>query len=264
MLPTHLSLREERTSCLSSGIASSGPLLHPLLESFASMTSHLLSSLPLYINRPIPGKHLQTITTSPLTTHFYKNPLPGLQFTSPASFGYIPFSILSCLVQFWNVSSVLILIFQQDYKLHEGRDHALFCFHIPSKTYHNASCPELRSFERLWTEDLDIMSGRIFGKKVILSVGRGQADSGSPEAKRHIRKSVYAFPVGKWNRLKCSAGVVWAGVIPFLEPSRRGNKSWLENILFYIIAMRSHFCRNQEIIELLSAECSFCERLMAA
>lgn len=171
MLLTHLSLREKRTFCLSSGIARSGPLLHPLLESFASMPSHLLSSLPLYINRPIPGKLLQTKMTSLLTTHFYKKPLSGLQFTSPDSFGYIPFSILSYLVQFWNVSSVLIPIFQQDYKLHEGRDHALFCFHIPSKTYHNASCPEMRSFERLW---------RIFGKKVILPVGRSQADSGSP------------------------------------------------------------------------------------
>lgn len=98
MLLPHLSLREERTSCLSSSIACTGPLLHPPLEPFASMTSHLLSSLPLYINRPIPGKHLQTITISPLTTHFYKSPLPWLQFTSPTSFGYIPSSILSCAI----------------------------------------------------------------------------------------------------------------------------------------------------------------------
>lgn len=133
MLLTYLSLREERTFCPSSGITRSGLLLHPLLESFASMTSHLLSSLPLHINRPIPGKHPQTITTSPLTTHFYL----FLGYSLPLQPQLVIFHSASCLA-----CTILKCIFcantfffQWDYKLLEGRDHALFCVHIPSKTY---------------------------------------------------------------------------------------------------------------------------------
>lgn len=126
--------------------------LAALLESFLSLRSHLLSSLPR-LNGPIQEKHPQTAMTSPLTTTLLQKPhsQAPVYHPHPSLFWMhsIRHLIMSCLVQFWNVSCVLMLIFQQDYKLLEGKDNALFCFCIASKTYYNANFSELKSFKRL-------------------------------------------------------------------------------------------------------------------
>lgn len=127
--------------------------LAALLESFLSMRSHLLSSLPPHLNGPIQGKHPQAAMTSPLTTTLLQKthsqapvpPTPANLFRMHS----IEHLIMSYLLQFQNLSYVLMLIFQQDYKLPEGKDNALFCFCTASKTYYNVYFSELRSFERL-------------------------------------------------------------------------------------------------------------------
>lgn len=47
-------------------------------------------------------------------------------------------------------------------------------------------------------------------------------------------------------------GLVWVGVTSSLKLSHRGAKSWFETILFYFMALRSHFCRNQKITVFLT------------
>lgn len=258
-LPTHLWLGQGRK----------WPPLEPshfILTHFQSTAqavswhhNHSLLSLHVYPIWANLRKHLDSGQQwlLPLTTRLSKEPHSWAPTCAPPIWHCTKHLIVSHLVWFRHFSYVLMLIPQHACKLLENRTMPYLTFVSPIRHFTVQTAQSCNCWKDCEPITLTSSKGGHLERKSSCQsteISLTQADQHDQEAKEQTRKSVCWFPMGEKNRPKCSGWHDLNCWVSFPGAKSQESQAMIGNhfILFYFIALRSHFCRNQNIIELLT------------